>query len=60
MFTPQAYLRLEGKGPTLLVVVDTAGVIFGAFASHSWQVTKYGKREGCRKMPGVKVRYVRV
>ena len=29
----QAYLRLEGKGPTLLVVLDSSGAIFGAFAT---------------------------
>ena len=35
----QAYLRLDGKGPSLLVILDSTGAIFGAFATDSWHVS---------------------
>lgn len=33
-----AYQRLEGKGPSLLVVLDSEGHVFGAFTHDSWHV----------------------
>ncbi|KAL1528255.1 hypothetical protein AB1Y20_009613 [Prymnesium parvum] len=37
----QAYLRLDGKGPTLLVALDSEGAIFGAFATESWHISPH-------------------
>ena len=37
--------RIVGKGPTLLVVQDTGGHVFGGFAAQSWSIGPnfYGK-----------------
>ena len=37
----QAYLRLDGHGPTLLAVLDSSGAIFGAFVTESWRVSPH-------------------
>lgn len=36
-----AYRKLEKAGPTVLLVLDAAGCVFGGFASSSWHVSSH-------------------
>ena len=36
-----ALMRLDGRGPSLLAVLDSNGHLFGGFASESWHVSRH-------------------